>query len=162
MVNKILANIKHNLENNVDKEIAININKKLEIISEYEKPSVFIEMVDNLDLLITSLNSSNVNKLKSKIDNKSIEDKLNIFFEELNTYSTFHKLDSNLQFNTADSGIPDTSIVNITNNEYQLICSAASNDVKAWFEDIQLLRHPIKLQLSLQRALNELEGKILL
>jgi len=177
MIKKIIKDIEFRL-GDIDIELTDNIinslnekHQKIEISNNGETAAKMIELVDNIDLFLYSLEKAdNVimdngkekslkDILKESLKNKTIDEKLEIFFEEFNNHSTFHILDSSLKFKTAGKGIPDTSIIQKVNGKYKIFYSAASHSGSATFEKIQLLRHPIKLQLSLDKAIHNLKGK---
>jgi hypothetical protein len=150
MILKIKDNIFKNLPNNINEEIYNKTNliyKKM--INKDNKPSDTLELFDNINILLEA--SEEDIELKNKL--KTIKT-LKEFTDIFNEHSIFNQLDETLEYKAAGKGgTPDTAILIKTNKGFKIKFSAASHVADANYEGLQLFRHPMKLQLSLAKAL---------
>jgi hypothetical protein len=151
----IIDNKIKNITNNlilIDTEFSNYLENKLEIFKDNQQPKDSLELVDTLDIFLTSMTNKDKNKLKDILtNNKSDRVKLNIFLKEFNKVSPFTQLNSEQIikqiFKTAGGGKPDTVIIRtLDNGEYKFFYSAASHSPDAPLEDMQLFVQPLKLK----------------
>jgi hypothetical protein len=150
MILKIKENIFKNLPNSINEEIYNKTNliyKKM--INKDNKPSDILELFDNINILLEA--SEEDIELKNKL--KTIKT-LKEFTDIFNEYSIFNQLDETFEYKaTGKGGTPDTAILIKTDKGFKIKFSAASHVADANYEGLQLFRHPMKLQLSLDKAL---------
>jgi len=164
-LNRQLENKIKKIFNKKESLLIINIIQNLTTKKKKGKLSFIrykaTELFNNLNLFLNLLEENQELKqdLLDTIHNAK-DNKLDIFIDFLNKTTPFDII-KDKKFNTASGGIPDSSFFIKYNNKegYRILYSASSDSASVAFEGIQQVKHSIKLQLSLNKALDFFKGE---
>lgn len=156
MIDNKIKNIKNNLAL-INADLSNSLEESLKDFSKSKVPKDTLELVDTLDVFLTSMSEKDIKNLKLIFNNKKDKyEKLDSFLDEFNKVSPFTQLNSEhiieQKFKTAGGGKPDTVIVRkLDNGKTKYFYSAASHSPDTPFEDMQLFVQPMKLKLAIDK-----------